>query len=72
MCIRDRIYTEGITKITATDFVYARAMGRTIKLLAQSKEVDGKLFAMVAPFMISRDTVSYTHLDVYKRQTYRW
>jgi homoserine dehydrogenase len=51
----EEIYTEGITKITATDFVYARTMGRTIKLLAQSKEVDGKLFAMVAPFMISRD-----------------
>ena len=58
-------YTEGITKITATDFVYARAMGRTIKLLAQSKEVDGKLFAMVAPFMISRDNPLYMVNDVF-------
>lgn len=49
------IYTEGITKITATDFVYARAMNKTIKLLAQSKEVDGKLYAMVSPFMIQKD-----------------
>ncbi len=48
------IYTEGITKITATDFVYAHEMGRTIKLLAQSKEVDGKLYAMVAPFLIRK------------------
>ncbi len=48
------IYTEGITKITATDFVYAHAMGKTIKLLAQSKEVDGCFYAMVAPFMISK------------------
>ncbi|NBH25362.1 homoserine dehydrogenase [Lachnospiraceae bacterium] len=47
------IDTEGITKITATDFVYARAMRKTIKLLAQSREVDGKFYAMVAPFMIS-------------------
>ncbi len=46
------IYTEGITKITAADFAYAGAMGKTIKLLAQSKEEDGKLYAMVAPFMI--------------------
>lgn len=50
------IYTEGITKITATDFVYARAMNRTIKLLAQSKEVDGRIFAMVSPFLISKDS----------------
>lgn len=47
------IYTEGITRITATDFVYANAMGKTIKLLAQSKEVDGKFYAMVSPFLIS-------------------
>jgi len=49
------IYTEGITKITEADFVYAKAMGKTIKLLAQSKEVDGNMYAMVAPFMISYD-----------------
>ncbi len=49
------IYTEGITKITSTDFVYAKAMGKTIKLLAQSKEADGNRYAMVAPFMISYD-----------------
>ena len=61
----EEIYTEGITKITAADFVYARAMGRTIKLLAQSKEVDGKLFAMVAPFMISRDNPLYMVNDVF-------
>lgn len=61
----EEIYTEGITKITATDFVYARAMGRTIKLLAQSKEVDGKLFAIVAPFMISRDNPLYMVNDVF-------
>lgn len=47
------IYTEGITKITETDFVYANAVGKTIKLLAQSKEINGKFYAMVAPFMIS-------------------
>lgn len=50
----EEIYTEGITEITAVDFVYAHAMGRTIKLLAQGKEREGRLYAMVAPFMISR------------------
>lgn len=49
------IYTEGITKITTEDFVYAKAMGRTIRLLGKSREEDGKLYAMVAPFMISMD-----------------
>ena len=50
----EEIYTEGITEISATDFIYAHAMGRTIKLLAQSKEQEGNLYAMVAPFMISK------------------
>ncbi|MBQ8879200.1 MAG: homoserine dehydrogenase [Lachnospiraceae bacterium] len=49
------IYTEGITKITATDFLYAKAMNKTVKLLAQSKEVDGKYYAMVSPFLIGKD-----------------
>ncbi len=49
------IYTEGITKITAEDFMYAKKLGKTIKLLAQSKEVDGKFYAMVAPFMIDSE-----------------
>lgn len=49
------IYTEGITKITAEDFVYAKSMNKTIKLLAQSKEVDGKIYAIVSPFMIGLD-----------------
>lgn len=59
------IYTEGITKITATDFVYAHAMGKTIKLLAQSKETDGKFYAMVAPFMISKLHPLYMVNDVF-------
>ncbi len=59
------IYTEGITMITATDFVYAHAMGKTIKLLAQSKEVDGKFYAMVAPFLIGRDHPLYMVNDVF-------
>lgn len=59
------VYTEGITRITATDFIYAHAMGKTIKLLAQSKEIDGKFYAMVAPFMISKEHPLYMVNDVF-------
>lgn len=59
------IYTEGITKITPADFVYAHAMGKTIKLLAQSKEKDGRFYAMVAPFMISKSHPLYMVNDVF-------
>lgn len=59
MCCRnvkyEDIYTEGISRITPEDFVYARAMHKTIKLLAQSKEQDGNMYAMVAPFLIGYD-----------------
>ena len=50
-----KVYTEGITKITATDFAYAKEMDMSIKLLAMSKEVGAETLAMVAPFMISAD-----------------
>ena len=49
------IYTEGITKITTEDFAYAKAMGRSIKLLASSKKSDGKYACMVAPFMLAEE-----------------
>ncbi|MEE0398880.1 MAG: homoserine dehydrogenase [Lachnospiraceae bacterium] len=50
-----KVYTEGITRITATDFAYAKEMDMSIKLLAMSKEVGDETLAMVAPFMISAD-----------------
>ena len=59
------IYTEGITKITSEDFKYAKAMKRSIKLLAMSKDMDGKCFAMVAPFMIRSDNPLYCVKDVF-------
>lgn len=46
------IRTEGITKVTGLDFAYAKALGRSIKLLAMSKRTEDGVFAMVAPFMI--------------------
>lgn len=46
------IHTEGITKISATDIKYAKAMGRAIKLLASSKKVANGYTAMVAPVLL--------------------
>ena len=46
------IYTEGITKITATDIRYAREMGRDIKLLGVAKETPEGIEARVQPMLI--------------------
>ena len=49
------IHTEGITKITETDFKYAKAMKASIKLLGMIKKVDGTFYSIVAPFMIGQE-----------------
>ena len=46
------IYTEGITKITDTDFKYAAKLGVSIKLIGSSKKVGDKYCAMVTPKML--------------------
>ena len=46
------IYTEGITKISANDFAYARTMNMAIKLLGICKKNQNGFFTMVAPFLI--------------------
>ena len=48
------IHTEGITNITAEDFLYARAMKKCIKLLGKSWSDDGKLYALVCPMLIDQ------------------
>ena len=59
------IYTEGITKISAADFLYAKQMNKSVKLLAMSRDKEDGFFAMVAPFMISRDHPLYSVNDVF-------
>lgn len=59
------IYTEGITKITAEDILYAKKLGRAVKLLASSKKEDGRFFAMVAPFLINELHPLYSVNDVF-------
>lgn len=52
----EKIYTEGITRITSADFLYAKECGYTIKLLAKSEMVgEDEVLAMVAPFMVSKE-----------------
>lgn len=46
------IHCEGITHISATDIKYAKALGKSIKLLASSRLADGKYCVLVAPFML--------------------
>lgn len=47
------IYTEGITKITDTDFKYANSIGCSVKLFGEATKVDGNIYASVAPVMIN-------------------
>lgn len=53
------IHTEGITKISAIDIKYAKALGRSIKLLASSCKVDDSYCALVAPFMLDPEHPLY-------------
>lgn len=49
------IHCEGITKLTAVDFRYAKAMDRKIKLLAMSRKAGDSYSCMVAPFMLGAE-----------------
>ena len=46
------IYTEGITKLTTTDFLYAKKMEMTVKLLAMSRQTQEGYLTMVTPMLI--------------------
>lgn len=59
------IYTEGITKITDKDFLYANKLGLSIKLFGKTKKIDDKFYAMVAPFMINDNHPLYSVNDVF-------
>ncbi len=61
----EEIYTEGITKISAADFLYAKQMNKSVKLLGMSRDKENGFFAMVAPFMISKDHPLYCVNDVF-------
>lgn len=55
----EEIYTEGISKITAEDFKYAKKMGRSIKLLGKCKNEDTGVVCSVAPRLLAPDHPLY-------------
>ena len=60
-----KIHTEGITKITDTDFKYAARLGMSIKLVGSGKiGADGRVGAYVLPLLIEKADPLYTVSDV--------
>ncbi len=51
------IYTEGIQRVSPTDFAYAKQLGCTIKLLCAARRVDGGLFVSVRPALLPGTTI---------------
>ena len=49
------IDTKGITQISSEDMEYAKKINRKIKLLGMSKKENGKLYALVAPYMLDEN-----------------
>jgi homoserine dehydrogenase len=48
----DQVYREGITRLSARDFRYARDLGYTIKLLAMAADQDGQVEVRVHPVLL--------------------
>ena len=62
----ENVYTEGITKITPEDMVYAEELGMTIKLLGTSRKLGEDTFtALVAPFLVGQKSPLYSVNDVF-------
>ena len=59
------IYTEGITKVSRKDMMYAKKMGMTIKLLASSKRHGNHLHAIVSPALLGKEHPLYKVDDVF-------
>ncbi len=51
----EKVYIEGITKITRLDVAYAREMGYVIKLLATVRRTSGEIEARVHPTLVPED-----------------
>ncbi len=59
------IYTEGITKLTTTDFEYAQKLNYCIKLLAKAELTNEGVYAIVSPAFISTNHALATVNDVF-------
>ncbi|MCR5421624.1 MAG: homoserine dehydrogenase [Lachnospiraceae bacterium] len=61
----EKIYTEGISKISATDIKYAKKMGLKIKLIAYSKRIGDGIVSAVSPLMLNKAHPLYNVSDVF-------
>lgn len=61
----NKIYTEGITKVSLTDMEYAESMNSVIKLIATSTKDGDKIFARVSPAIISKSNPLSNVEDVF-------
>ncbi len=61
----EKIYTEGITKLTTVDLGYARKLGKSIKLIAQMRKVEGSVFATVSPMLVGTGSPLFAVNGVY-------
>ncbi len=59
------IYTEGITRIDSKDFLYAKQLKASVKLLGNAHLEDEKLYAYVCPTMIGKKHTLYAVSDVF-------
>ncbi len=51
-----KIHIEGITKLTASDFEFARRLNRVIKLVAVAKQENGEMEIRVHPTLLPKDS----------------
>ena len=56
----DKIYTEGISSVTAADFKYAQEIGARIRLIAESGRRGDHYYAIVAPAMVGENDPLYS------------
>ena len=61
----DKIYKEGISAITAEDFEIAKQLGYSIKLIAHTERIGGKILAMVSPRLVPLSNPLHSVEDVF-------
>ena len=61
----NKIYTEGITKITTADMEIARLLGYAIKLIGHCEKQGDKVLAMVSPRLVPLSNPLHTIDDVF-------
>ncbi len=61
----EEVYTEGITRITDTDFQYAARLKTSIRLLGVSRMDGERVSVFVCPVMVQADHPLYAVSDVY-------